>query len=464
MTPLGPSEGTDVAKLRGQLSSALGDGYTLGAVLGAGRCGVVFLAHNVSTNRDVALKVAWDSPAARAQLARETSLTAEVVDSHVLAMRKLHLGKPIFVIEMPLAPGGTLDDRLHQGGGVSFQYVRAILRQAAGALDQAHMQGIVHGSLCPSKILLDENGQCLLSDFGLRIPPKANVVAPRPSALGVPAYTPPEQRRDRADFDGRADQYALAIIAFELLRGRRTWHVSSEGVVAVDALEIAPNRPIAAGVPLSANAAIKRATSLEPGHRYASVADFVQAFSGDTPDTPPTAHRARRPRVRIPRPVLLLTPIVLVLAILGSRPSVRQAVRGLLPADWSFLSGDQSDDDSSAAFPDTSSLTGPDAGRRSGGDVGRIRGRKSGKASGIGANRTARGGTGVISVTLTGGSSAFVVIDGQTRGGTPLSWTASAGRHVVSLRGEDRYSPAELAVNVAGGDTARAAFIVIGRR
>jgi len=70
----------------------------------------------------------------------------------------------------------------------------------------------------------------------------------------------------------------------------------------------------------------------------------------------------------------------------------------------------------------------------------------------------------VIRVTLTGGSSAFVVIDGQTRGGTPLSWTAAAGRHVVSLRGEDRYTPAQLNVDVSGGDTSVAAFIVTGRR
>ena len=445
-----PIEGADVAKLRGQLSSALGDDYALGAVLGSGRCGVVFLAHNVAANRDVALKVAWDNAAARAKLARETSLTSEVVDSHVLAVRKLNLGKPIFVVEMQLAPGGTLDDRFDRGGAVSFQYVRAIMKQAARALDLAHGQGIVHGALCPVKILLDENGQCLLSDFGLRAPARANAGAPPPSALGSPAYTPMEQRRDRADFDGRADQYALAIIAYELLRGRRTWHVSDEGVVAVEALEIAPNRPIAPGVPLRANAAIKRATSREPAHRFGSVAEFVQSFSGDTIDIPPVPPRRR---FRIPRPVLFLAPIVVVLAIAGSQRSVRQTIRGLLPNDWSFLTGDQSasDDETPSELSDTGSLTKPDAGRRSGGEVGRIRARS-------------RTGNGVIRVTLTGGSSAFVVIDGQTRGGTPLSWTAAAGRHVVSLRGEDRYTPAQLNVDVSGGDTSVAAFIVTGRR
>jgi hypothetical protein len=466
MTSPEPTEDGEVAQLRGQLSSAVGDDYTLGAVLGAGRCGVVFLARNVIANRDVALKVSWDDRAARAQLARETSLTAEIVDPHVIAMRKLHLAKRIFVVEMPIAPGGTLDDRFDRGGGVSFQYVRAILRQVAGAFDQAHAQGIVHGSLCPVKILLDENGQCLISDFGLRMPVRVNAPGPRPSELGAPAYMPVEQRHDRADIDGRVDQFALGIIAYELLRGRRTWQVSDEGVFAVEALQITSNRPIAPGVPLSANAAIKRATAREPAHRYASVAEFVRAFSGDTPDAIATPKRQRRLRGTNRLRALLLVPIVLVLGIVGSRPQVRGALRGLLPADWSFLTGEQTaDDDQSQApsdVPGTTPLVGPDAGRRSGGDVARVRRRPAPKTPGTGANASGQT-TGVITVTLTGGSSAFVVIDGQTRGGTPLSWRASTGRHVVSLRGEGKYSPVEVRVNLTGGDTAHAAFVAARR-
>lgn len=462
MTPPDSPRETDVEKLRDQLASALGDDYTLGAVLGAGRSGVVFLARKVAANRDVAIKVAWDHPAARAQLARETSLTSAIVHPHVLAMRKLYLAKPIFVIEMPIAPGGTLDNRLEKGGAVSFQYVRAVLRQVAGAFDEAHAMGIVHGSLCPAKILLDENGQCLVSDFGLRLPVLTGAAALHPSELGIPAYMPMEQRYDRGDVDGRVDQYALAIIAYELLRGRRTWHVSREGVVAVEALEVAPNRPIAAGVPLSASVAIKRATAREPAHRYPSVADFVRAFSGDTPDAVPVAWRERRTRIRLPGRRWLLAPIVVALAIVASLPSVRSAIRGLVPADWSLRSGDGLDEGEGQVPADTSPLTGVDSGRRSGGDVVSRRGATRTRN---GANAPAQAFTpGVIRVTLAGGSSAFVIIDGQTRGGTPLSWTANAGRHVVSLRGQDKYSPAEVSVNLAGGDTAHAVFVVTTRR
>ena len=336
-------EGAEVAKLRDDLSSAVGNEYTLGALLGAGRSGAVFHARNAATSRAVALKVAWEDPAARAQLARETSLTSEVAHPHVLEMRKLYLGKRIFAIEMPLALGGTLDDLFQKGSATSFHYVRGILRQVAGALDHAHAHRIVHGSLCPVKILLDENGQCLVSDFGLRLPLQTGPTTPRPSELGAPAYMPLEQRRDRADVDGRIDQYALAVIAYELLRGRRTWQVSAEGVFAVEAIEIMPTRAIAHGVPLSASIAIKRATSREPGQRYASIAEFVQAFSGDASDVPPTPQRAPRRVGAARRRSLLLgsTALLAAIGIAGSRASVRDKVRALWPAGWS-LSGDDS--------------------------------------------------------------------------------------------------------------------------
>ena len=457
-------EGAEIAKLRDDLSNAVGDEYSLGAVLGVGRSGVVFHARKTETSRAVALKVAWEEPAARAQVARETSLASEAAHQHVLPMQKLYLGKRIFAIEMPLALGGSLDQLFDRGAPASFSYVRGILRQVAGALDNAHAHGIVHGSLCPVKILLDENGQCLVSDFGLRLPVQANAANARPSELGAPAYTPLEQRRDRADVDGRIDQYALAVIAYELLRGRRTWQVSAEGVFAVEAIEIMPTRAIAHGVPLSASVAIKRATSREPGQRYASVADFVQAFSGDSAEVLPTAQRPPRRPGAIRRRAMVLAPFALVVAIgiASSKASVREKVRALWPDAWSLSSDDTGGTNELPAFPDTGSLDTLGSARRSGGDVARNRRKNSAKVTPL--KSAPRPTTGVITVTLSGGSSAFVIIDGQTRGGTPLTWRASAGRHIVSLRGEDKYSPPAMSVNLSGGDTALVAFSTATRR
>jgi uncharacterized membrane protein YidH (DUF202 family) len=65
-----------------------------------------------------------------------------------------------------------------------------------------------------------------------------------------------------------------------MLRGRRTWNVNEGGALEIEPVEISTGRPIASGVPLSANLAIKRATSREPHFRYANVGDFVRALTG----------------------------------------------------------------------------------------------------------------------------------------------------------------------------------------
>jgi hypothetical protein len=101
----------------------------------------------------------------------------------------------------------------------------------------------------------------------------------KPSTVGTPAYTPVEQRRDMRGIDGRIDQFALAVITYEMLRGKRTWNVNEAGALEIEAVEISTGRPIAPGVPLSANLAIKRATSREANFRYPSVSDFVRGLT-----------------------------------------------------------------------------------------------------------------------------------------------------------------------------------------
>ena len=439
MTLPDPNESAEVTSLREQLSQALGDSYVLGQVLGSGRGGVVFQARNSVADRDVAIKVAWDENAARARVVREMSLTAEVLQFHTQAMeaRELEVPRPLVAFEMPLMTGATLYELLDASGGapIPFKRVVEIMRWVAGALDQAHSIRIVHASLCPWKILLDGFRQAFVADFGLRLPSRANTSRPVASELGVHAYTPPEQRHDEPDVDGRVDQYALAILAYELLRGRRIWHVTPDGVLEVSAIEIGVSREIAPGVPMTVNHAIKRATARLPDQRYPSIADFFRAFSGQGFDPPPPEAPVReRKGTSVGRRAVMVGSIVLVLAAAVSFRPVRDAVRGLLP------SGPQ-EDVPTGGIGDALSAGPRDDPARS--DVSR---RRPGDT------------TGVIVVTLRNGSPAFVVIDGRTRGATPLTWSASAGRHVVVLRGEDRYVPESVSVQLAGGDTVRATF------
>ncbi|HEX8954488.1 MAG TPA: serine/threonine-protein kinase [Polyangia bacterium] len=298
------------------LTRALEGRYVVGDAIGFGRGGVTVRARRVSSGRNVALKVAWEDRLARAQVLRETAITAKVKHANVLPMRSIDALERLLVVEMPLA-AGTADDLIETGTPVPFERVVQIMTAAANALDLAHQSGIVHGGLHPAKLLIDDKNEVLLSDFSLRVPQVSARDVAKPSTVGTPAYTPMEQRRDLRGVDGRIDQFALAVIAYELLRGRRTWHVTETGALEIEPMEISSSRPIAAGVPLSASFAIKRATSRDPNFRYKSVGDFVRGLS-DASAQPVASEQIYRSEPKAMRRRSPIWVILLVIALLAA--------------------------------------------------------------------------------------------------------------------------------------------------
>jgi hypothetical protein len=353
---------------------------------------------------------------------------------------------------------------------------------------------------------------------------------------------PLEQRHDATDIDGRVDQYALAIIAYELLRGRPTWHINDEGVLEIDAIEIMVHRPVAPDAPLSASLAIKRATAKDPAFRYASAGAFVRAFSGEAAEVVASAHIHRSEIAINDRPSRLwfAIPIILVTAILAMQQGVREKAVNAWHGTRAFALG-QNTSKSSSTFSVGSPLdaTSPAAPSRAesprGGESGSPTNTRVGETtvatqpSGGGSNgpvidpyvrnpgavpppaatdrskrsnppeptapaspgatappreqqrRSAVGGEiaggsnrapdnatlppvpagdGALVVTLDANARAVVVVDGRTRGQTPLTLKLSAGTHVVALRGRASYSPAATTVVVAANDTTRATFTV----
>src|SRR5204863_1862841 len=124
------------------------------------------------------------------------------------------------------------------------------------------------------------------------------------------------------------------------------------------------------------------ATSTEPAHRYSSVTEFVDAFAGDMLD-PVVVPQRRITRVNLSRRAWVAASLVLVLAVVGSRPAVRQTLHRVLPVDWSLFGGDQAEEEQSSDLPDSGSVT-PSAGRRSNGDLARGRRRTGAKGSSSG--------------------------------------------------------------------------------
>ena len=232
----------------------------------------------------IAIKVAW--PAApgrgpsRKRFLRAREITARLDHPHVVHVGPLCELEGLSFYEMPLMGLRRISHDLAEGSLPTFKRAVQLLQQTALALDFAHRLGIVHGALRPSKLLVGLDGSCLVNGF--TVVPGEPLPSPEvaPDVVGDPAYMSPEQWRADGALDGQADQYALALIALQLLTGQERVMHDAAGGIEIFPPDVPLLRRLRAGVPLEANTALRRALSRYPENRYKHVGDFVAALSG----------------------------------------------------------------------------------------------------------------------------------------------------------------------------------------
>ncbi|HEY7294200.1 MAG TPA: serine/threonine-protein kinase [Dehalococcoidia bacterium] len=189
----------------------------------------------------------------------------------------------------PVPPTGTLRQEL--GRPQPLDQVTTLLAPVAAALDAAHQRGVVHGNLKPRNILIGANGAPVLDDFGLARLLEPDGQGPGGAALGTPAYMAPEQVQGQL-VDGRADQYALGIIAYQLLTGSVPFSGSNPETVAWmhvrEPLPAPSSRNPALAGPVEQVLLV--ALAREPSGRFPSCGAFVSALGRAmraTPGAPP---------------------------------------------------------------------------------------------------------------------------------------------------------------------------------
>src|SRR5674476_1339077 len=199
--------------------------YRLLEKAGVGGMSEVFKAEDETLKRIVAVKVILGPVAAdstfRERFLREARLVAGLEHPNVLPVFDYGTatidGEEVSYLVMPLVAGGSLKGRV--AGPVPPALAITWLSAIAAALDHAHSKGILHRDVKPGNVLMDAQGRPLLADFGLaRSAEVSSGLTATGTVLGTPLYMAPEQAMG-ATLDGRADQYALAVIAFELLAG-----------------------------------------------------------------------------------------------------------------------------------------------------------------------------------------------------------------------------------------------------
>jgi Protein kinase domain len=258
-------------------------GYRIEEPIGRGGMGVVYRAYDLRLKRPVALKLVAPELSLderfRDRFARETELAMSVEHPNVVPIHDAGDVDGRLYLAMRLVVGTDLSQLLRIEGALDSTRALAICRQVAGALDAAHVNGLVHRDVKPSNVLLDENEHVYLADFGLtrRLSEQEAPVTDGRS-IGTLAYVSPEQIESKPA-DGRADVYALGCMLFECLTGTPPYPRGSRLETAWAHLEEPPPRAHSfdAELPEAVDEVFTTALAKEPSERYPTCTALIAA-------------------------------------------------------------------------------------------------------------------------------------------------------------------------------------------
>jgi hypothetical protein len=273
--------------------------------------GEVYRATDTALERTVAVKVLSDRYArqddARARFRREAlaaarlSATPNVVTVFDVAE---HDGRPLIVMEY--LEGGSVYERL-RAGRIPRGQALTWLEQAADALDRAHANGIVHRDVKPANLLLDRDGNVHVSDFGIASASGADMLTEPGTVLGTAGYLSPEQARGEPATSA-SDRYSLAVVAFELLTGRRPFGGDTPTTEALAHMHA--SIPRVGGVdptlPLALDSVFDSALAKDPSQRPGTARELVRRLREALDDAPPVTVAAPT-KVLEPQPRVVRT-------------------------------------------------------------------------------------------------------------------------------------------------------------
>jgi serine/threonine protein kinase len=261
------------------------DRYELERLLGRGGMADVYVAYDPHFERQVAIKVfkREDEDLLR-RFVREAQFMASLSNTHLIpvfdaGVKRLD-GINVYYIVMPLMEGGTLRTRIKRGP-LPLKQVCTYAREIASALDYIHSQGIIHRDIKASNVLLDEDGRCYLSDFGIaRAAGESTQLTTTGNVMGTVDYIAPELFESDRRADEKSDLYSFGILLYEMVTGRLPF--IGENPIAVVTMHInnpPPSpRKFAPDLSPQVEQVLLRALEKRPERRYESASTLAEAF------------------------------------------------------------------------------------------------------------------------------------------------------------------------------------------
>jgi serine/threonine-protein kinase len=256
-------------------------------LVGRGAMGAVYRAVDPVIGRLVAIKVirlmgyndGQEAAFLKERLFQEARAAGNLSHPGIVTVHQLGTQDDQAYIVMEFIDGSTLESRLTAGTPADAELRRRVLLEVAAALDYAHGRGVVHRDIKPANIMLTAGGSVKITDFGIAKTLLGHTVTKTGMILGTPFYMSPEQVRGQA-LDGKSDQFALAVIAYQMLTGRRPFqgdHVTSicYQIVHAEPLSVVEVQP---GLPAAVARVLKRGLEKDPRKRFASCTEFASAL------------------------------------------------------------------------------------------------------------------------------------------------------------------------------------------
>ncbi len=265
------------------------DHYQIERLIGQGGMAAVYLARDLTLERQVVLKTMLPALAQNQELMsrfqREAKATAQLQHPNIVPVYTTGVtpsGQPYMA--MQYVQGGALNDFLHnlagQGQWISTIYALSITRQIADALRAAHEANIIHRDLKPGNILLRRDGTPVLTDLGIAAVQQATTrLTQTGSIIGTPSYMSPEQATGQ-EIDGRSDIYSLGIILYELLSGQLPFDADSPWAIIHQHIyeQPAPLEQVRPDLTAQTIQLIATCLQKEPARRFQTAAELVRAL------------------------------------------------------------------------------------------------------------------------------------------------------------------------------------------